>query len=432
MHKLDWFREIRKGLLLLAIVAVLGFYLDLFWPMLALTMLGLLILWSLQLRAINNWLIAPEGEPPEARGIWGGIFDGIYHLQRHDQEEKQRLQSTVSYLRESLGALRDGVVMIDRRNNIEWANQAAEALLGLKAAEDIGQPLINLLRSPEFIGFFEQGDYSEPLDIASPNSPDIHLRIEITNFGRGSKLLFAKNTTKIVQVEKMRRDFVANVSHELRTPLTVISGYLQTMLDSGVDEGSPMVKPLQQMLQQSGRMEVLIEDLLWLSRLESMEGAGNLTNIEINGLFSEISAEVRNLYPDQQVVANCETDQVLMADYQQLHSAVSNLLINACKYSESDEPIVLHYFKRQGSLCIEVVDKGKGIEPSHISRLTERFYRVDQSRNRETGGTGLGLAIVKHILIAHKATLEIESEYGRGSTFRCVFPATDQADQTPS
>ncbi len=424
---MDWFREIRNGLLLLAAVAILGLYLDLFWPLLAVTMLVLLILWGLQLRAINNWLIAPEGEPPEARGIWGGIFDGIYHLQRHDQEEKQRLRSTVSYLRESFGALRDGVVMVDRRNNIEWINPAAEILLGLKAAQDIGQPLVNLLRSPEFIRFYEQGDYSEPLDIFSPNNSDIFLRIEITNFGRGSKLLFAKNTTKIVQVEKMRRDFVANVSHELRTPLTVISGYLQTMLDLDADGQGPMAKPLRQMLQQSARMEVLIEDLLWLSRLESMEGAGNVNKVDIPALFSEITLEVRSLYPEQEIIVSCETDQTLMADYQQLHSAVSNLVVNACKYSESDEAILLHYFERESSLCIEVVDSGKGIEAMHIPRLTERFYRADHSRNRETGGTGLGLAIVKHILIAHKATLEIESEYGKGSTFRCVFPVVEQA-----
>ena len=427
MHKMGWYKEIRNGLVILVIVSLLGYFFDLLWPTVVLTLLGFLIHWSLQLRAINNWLTEPEGEPPESRGIWGDIFDGIYHLQRHDREEKQRLRSTVSYLRESFGALRDGVVMIDRHNNIEWTNQAAQMLLGLKAAEDTGQPLVNLLRSPEFISFFENGDYSQTLDIVSPNRPEIYLRIEITNFGRGSKLLFAKDTTKIVQIEKMRRDFVANVSHELRTPLTVISGYLQNMLAMEGGGEKKMTKPLQQMLQQSARMQVLIEDLLWLSRLESMEDASHLSQfVGIDGLFSEVIAELGTLYPDQEVTVSCETDQPLKADYQQLHSAVSNLLVNACKYSESDEAILLRYSERSGSLCIEVTDRGQGIDSVHIPRLTERFYRVDHSRNRETGGTGLGLAIVKHILIANKATLEIESEYGKGSTFRCVFPSLEQ------
>ena len=424
MYRANWSSELRLLLIVLAVTLPIGFYAGLFWPTLALVFGFFLLHWSIKLYIISQWLINPRGEPPEARGAWGQLFDGIYRLQRQDREKRERLRSTVTYMRDSLSALRDGVVMIDPRGNIEWNNSAAANLLGLNSTQDTGQPVLNLLRAPEFVQYFEAGDYSEPLDVHSPSRSDITLRIEITNFGRGSKLLFAKDTTKIVQLEKMRTDFVANVSHELRTPLTVISGYLQTMIDNGMAEEGPMAKPLRQMLQQAGRMDTLLEDLLWLSKLESLEESAPVTTVNLSSLLSEIKEEAMTLYPDKDIELIVESKKNLQGNFEQLHSAVSNLVLNALKYSGSDEAISLRCFERNRQLCIEVIDRGVGIDPVHIPRLTERFYRADRSRNSATGGTGLGLAIVKHVLIAHNAELEIDSVYGKGSTFRCVFPVS--------
>jgi two-component system phosphate regulon sensor histidine kinase PhoR len=246
------------------------------------------------------------------------------------------------------------------------------------------------------------------------------LQVEITRFGRGSRLLFARDVTRERQLEKMRRDFVANVSHELRTPLTVITGYLLTLMDMEIGEKEQLRRPMAQMQQQAARMEALLRDLLWLSQIESADGREEHRPVDIAELVAEVCEFVLGAYRGRTINTHYKTSRSVRGNYKHLYSAISNLVINALKYSEGD--VEIEWAERDDGLCLSVTDHGPGIDARHIPRLTERFYRVDKSRSQVTGGTGLGLAIVKHVLAGHEARLEIDSELGVGSTFRCIFP----------
>jgi len=380
--------------------------------------------WYYQLHRVKVWLNAPEELPPDAGGIWGDLLARMYLHQRKNTEAQAHLQSTVEYLQDSFAAMRDGVVMVDEQGAIKWLNQAVEPLLGLRYPEDTGQTLTNLVRAPEFNRYFLGRDYSKPLQyLAVGGNSRIHLRVEITRFGKGERLLFVRDVSNAVRMEQMRRDFVANVSHELRTPLTVISGYLSTILDSAQELPPKYVKPLQQMGQQAQRMENLLKDLLWLSRIESETREDGREMVDIRGMLQELRDELSEAYPGFPVTLELAIDQKIHGDYRQLYSAVSNLAINAIKYSREGSPVKIRWFARDGNYLLQVQDEGIGIDSVHIPRLTERFYRVDDSRNSATGGTGLGLAIVKHVAVAHGARLQIDSKLGEGSTFTLVFPA---------
>jgi two-component system, OmpR family, phosphate regulon sensor histidine kinase PhoR len=312
--------------------------------------------------------------------------------------------------------------MVDARGNIEWSNRAAERLLGLQYPRDRGQAILNLIRVPEFHDYYQVADFSEPLQLDAPGRPDTRLQLEITGFGAGDRLLFARDVTKIVRLEEMRRDFVANVSHELRTPLTVISGYLSTLLDNSEDLDARLRKALQQMSQQATRMENLLRDLLWLARIEAMESEEKRDPVDIRTLLHEVRHEALAAHPERELLLTLSSERAVRGDYKELYSAVSNLVFNAIKYSGDDKPVQLRWLERDGQLRLEVEDQGVGIDPAHLPRITERFYRVEASRSSQTGGTGLGLAIVKHVLMSHGATLDVQSTPGRGSVFSIVFP----------
>ena len=226
-------------------------------------------------------------------------------------------------------------------------------------------------------------------------------------------------------MEKMRKDFVANVSHELRTPLTVLKGYTETLLTLDDELTGKIQKPISQMDMQVQRMEVLVRDLLWLSRIESVETREKTGSVNMPGLLEEVAYYLGPVWPEREIVLECsETDDIL-GDFMELQSAVSNLIVNALKYSDAKYPVCVRWFEdTKQKLILEVSDRGEGIAPEHLPRLTERFYRVDKSRSQQTGGTGLGLAIVKHVAAANQAELQIESDLGKGSTFRLVFANT--------
>ena len=415
-----WWKEFRNVTLYFILAVSVGAILGYLWQALAVGAALLVAYWLYQLRRVSEWMRRPDVEPPEARGIWGEIFDSIYRLQRLDREERDRLQTAVSYLRDSLAALKDAAVLIDPSANIEWSNEAAQKLLGLQYPRDRGQAIVNLVRVPSFSGYFTEGDFLQPLLIESPLDSSLQLLVEITEFGRGSRLLFARDVTRERQLEKMRRDFVANVSHELRTPLTVITGYLLTLMDMDIGKDERLHRPMTQMQQQADRMETLLKDLLWLSQIESAEGREEHRPFEMPDLVAEVREFTLGAYPDRSITTRFTTNRSIEGNYKHLYSAVSNLVINALKYSDGD--VEIEWAERNDGLCLSVKDHGPGIDAKHIPRLTERFYRVDKSRSQVTGGTGLGLAIVKHTLAGHNAYLEIDSEPGVGSTFRCVFP----------
>ncbi|MGM0632297.1 MAG: phosphate regulon sensor histidine kinase PhoR [Pseudomonadota bacterium] len=389
-----------------------------------------LVYTMLQLRRLHRWLYSPDasqsGQPPESLGLWGDVFDGIYQLQRRERDASNYLKSIIDRAQESTAALEMAVIMINRRGHLEWWNPAAERLLGLHRDHDRNQPVVNLLRQPEFVEYFETGDYNRPLSLNSPLTRDRTLEYQITWFGDGERLMLVRDITQLHRLETMRRDFAGNVSHELRTPITVITGYLETLLDNTDDLPARWERPLQQMYQQSQRMENIIRDLLTLTQLETKSVSRQRTAIDIDALLQEIRNDTEQLFADknQNLTVHCHIASHLQGNRNELYSALSNLVFNAAKYTQQEGSITIRCrMEAAGGLSIIVEDNGPGIEARHIPRLTERFYRVDESRSTDTGGTGLGLAIVKHVLARHSATLEIESTPGEGSRFICHFPA---------
>lgn len=417
-----WLSEARRVLLLLAVAAIVGSLVDQLILCVAIAMLAILAHWLLQLWRIQEWLSQPETTPPEGHGIWGDIFDRIYHLRRKEKEGRAQLQATVDYLRDSFASMRDGTVMVDETGAIQWSNAAALALLGLRYPEDRGQALLNLVRIPEFHRYFLAADYSSGLLINIGADADLFLQIDVSYFGEGDRLIFARNVTDITRMEQMRRDFVGNVSHELRTPLTVISGYLDTMLDHADGIDSRFIKPLKQMSEQSERMESLLKDLLWLSRIESVRNIEKHEPVSIRGILEELREELSSTHSRCPIHLEIESDVQVLGDYRELHSAVSNLILNAIKYSDEGSIVTCQWSRQDQRCTLSIIDTGQGIAATHLPRLTERFYRVDDSRSSATGGTGLGLAIVKHVAVAHSAQLNIESVQGVGSNFSLIFP----------
>ena len=383
--------------------------------------------WTLkQLLRLHDWLRnhQPDEAPPDGYGLWGEVFDSIYHLQRRDQRVRGRLQAVIDRVQESTAALKDAVVMLDSDGNLEWWNRAAETLLGLKTPQDSGQPVTNLVRHPRFKEYFEQDNYAEPLDIPSPVNDHLRIQLYITRYGNNEHLMLVRDVTRLHQLEQMRKDFIANVSHELRTPLTVICGYLETLLDN-VDDVNPRWKrPLSQMQQQGERMQTLLNDLLLLAKLEATDYPSDNQPVPIDSLLRTIKNDAQALsgQRNQTITLDVEADVAFKGSETELRSAFSNLVFNAVKYTQDGGHIRIRWWSDGSGAHLSVQDSGVGIDSKHLPRLTERFYRVDSSRNASTGGTGLGLAIVKHVLLRHRARLEISSVLGHGSTFTCHFP----------
>lgn len=385
--------------------------------------------WTLsQLLRLHKWLQEhrPDEPPPDGYGLWGEVFDSIYHLQRRNQRARGRLQAVIDRVQESTAALNDAVVMLDSQGNLEWWNRAAETLLGLKTPQDSGQSITNLLRDPRFIDYFERGSYLEPLELPSPLNGRRRLQFHITRYGNREHLMLVRDVTRLFQLEQMRKDFVANVSHELRTPLTVIAGYLETLLDNVEDVNPRWLRALQQMQQQGGRMQNLLNDLLLLAKLEATDYPSDNQPVAVDLLLLSIKADAQALSGERMHRISLEADPHLRlkGSETELRSAFSNLVFNAVKYSPNDGEIRILWWGDEQGAHLAVQDSGPGIEARHLPRLTERFYRVDSSRASNTGGTGLGLAIVKHVLLRHRARLEIDSSLGKGSTFTCHFPCT--------
>jgi len=417
----------RRLLLLLAACGLIGLITGQYAWALAIG-LGAYLLWHLkQLLRLHAWLRErqPDDAPPEGYGLWGEVFDSIYHLQRRDQRVRGRLQAVIDRVQESTAALRDAVIMLDSEGNLEWWNRAAEQLLGLKTPQDSGQAITNLVRHPRFKEYFEAGQYQEALEIPSPINDRQRLQLQITRYGNNEHLMFVRDVTRLHQLEQMRKDFVANVSHELRTPLTVISGYLETLLDN-VEEVNPRwLRALQQMQQQGSRMQNLLNDLLLLAKLEATDYPSDNQPVAMDLLLLSIRNDAQALSGSRNHRISLEADhQVrLKGSEAELRSAFSNLVFNAVKYSPEESEIRIRWWADEQGGHFSVADSGIGIEAKHLPRLTERFYRVDSSRASNTGGTGLGLAIVKHVLQLHQARLEIASVVGSGSTFACAFGA---------
>ncbi|MDD2007813.1 phosphate regulon sensor histidine kinase PhoR [Pseudomonas putida] len=396
--------------------------------------LALYLGWTLkQLLRLHDWLRnhQPDEAPPDGYGLWGEVFDSIYHLQRRDQRVRGRLQAVIDRVQESTAALRDAVIMLDSDGNLEWWNRAAETLLGFKTPQDGGQQVTNLVRHPLFKEYFEAENYLEPLEIPSPINDRMRVQLHITRYGNNEHLMLVRDVTRIHQLEQMRKDFVANVSHELRTPLTVITGYLETLLDNVEDVNPRWSRALQQMSQQGSRMQTLLNDLLLLAKLEATDYPSDNQPVAVDALLAAIKNDAQALSGprNQRISLEAAPGVKLKGSESELRSAFSNLVFNAVKYTQDEGNIRIRWWVDAQGAHLSVQDSGVGIDAKHLPRLTERFYRVDSSRASNTGGTGLGLAIVKHVLMRHRGKLEISSVPGHGSTFTCHFPPAQLANE---
>lgn len=405
------------------------------WPFLgpvwALALLagGLLLLGAHHLRNLDrlaSWMREPLGAPvPHGSGAWEHVFSGLNRRARKAMRQREELSAALERFRTAGQAMPDGVVILNRQNQIEWMNATAGGHLGLDSRVDIGSPIMNLVRQPDFVIHLESGHYAEPLMLHTSRRPGTALALQIIQFGDGQKLVLTRDVTQIERLETMRRDFVANVSHELRTPLTVVSGFIETLADSLRDlTPAEAENYLRLAHEQAERMRRLIDDLLTLSALETGAPPPADERVDVRTLLAEVAEEAKALSGGRHALSvDIDGDAALLGSAQELRSAFSNLASNAVRYTPAGGAIRLSWRADAGGGLLTVEDNGIGIEARHIPRLTERFYRVDRGRSRESGGTGLGLAIVKHVLTRHQTQLVIESELGRGSRFLAHFPS---------
>lgn len=370
-----------------------------------------------------RWLRRRRTEdPPDFGGVWGDVVALVTRIYRRKQFHKRRIVQLFREFRRLTTAMPDGVVVLNREREILWFNRNAMTLLGLRRKVDFGQRIDNLIRHPDFVRYLLGNDYALPVVIRSPVAGDVHLSLHLVAYGEGQRLLLARDVTRQIRLEAMRKDFVANASHELRSPLTVIAGYLDTMTDDpGVD--ASWRGPLEEMRRQAERMRAVVDDLLELSRLEAAGNEAEESIVDVGGMLALMRKDVLAQEPrPREVVLRLDSDAKLLGSEAELHSVFSNLIGNAVKYTPPSGRVEMRWWADTQGAHFAVTDTGVGIAAAHLPRITERFYRVDPGRSRATGGSGLGLAIVKHALGRHGAALEIDSAEGRGSTFTCHFP----------
>ena len=383
------------------------------------------ILW---LHKLHLWFKNPVlKEIPEGSGAWEDVFVALLQYERNNLSNQAQLSSALERFNLTANAIPDGLVILSPSNEIEWCTLNAEKQLGLDLNSDKNLPIVNLLRDSHFIAYLYGEAYDEPFKLKSWRNPDVILEIQLIPFANQQKLLICRDMTQLEKVDVMRRDFIANVSHELRTPLTVVGGFLETLSDMEGAVPDALKTYFGMMQEQTGRMRRIIEDLLTLSTIESSSDAPDDIEIDMSHLLKALQNDAlglsQSLYKTKHKIhLDVDSTLNLSGAQEELHSAFSNLISNAIRYTPKGGEIFITWSLINEQPVFSVRDTGIGIEQQHIDRLTERFYRVDRGRSRETGGTGLGLSIVKHILIRHQAKLEISSEIGVGSTFNVVFP----------
>ncbi len=386
------------------------------------TVLVLLFMQLSYLHQLGEWLDHPHSSRlPDGWGAWTEVFARLYRLRRDDERHQDELAEWLARFRQAMHLLPEGVAIMDDVLLLEWCNPAAERHLGLTLERDKGRRVTNLIRHPEFIDYIILGRYEQPLTLSIRGRK---LVAQIIPFENRRQILVTHDATESDRIEAMRRDFIANASHELRTPLTVIVGFLEiAMGDPGLDERTRTAH-LTLMTEQAERMQRLIEDMLTLSRLESDEYPLKRERVDIEALVEQVANDARALSGGRHAVEFSVDGPDVMGSLDELRSAFGNLASNAVRYTPAGGTIRLHWLRGPNDLRFEVCDDGIGIDEQHIARLTERFYRVDKSRSRETQGTGLGLAIVKHVLLRHGGRLSIRSTPGKGSVFTASLPNT--------
>ncbi|MDA0149108.1 phosphate regulon sensor histidine kinase PhoR [Vibrio sp. LaRot3] len=396
-----------------------------YMPWLLLIATALQLVWHLhnQMR-LSAWLWDEKRlTPPSGTGNWEHLFNGIYRLQQRQRKKRKELTNLIRRFRNGAESLPDAVVVFRSEGNIVWCNKLAQHLLGFRWPDDSGQPVSNLIRTPDFIKYLNKQNFDEPLEMRSPLNVERMLELRIVPYTEGEHLMVVRDVTQLKQLEGMRRNFFANVSHELRTPMTVLQGYLEMTEDPDMVVGPMWPKAHGVMTEQLNRMNSLVNQLLTLSKIEAapMHELDEVVNVP--AMLEVLEKEAASLSGGKHNLTFSVDEKLrVLADEDQLRSAISNLVYNAVKYTPEGADIHVRWFNSGQGACLEVQDSGDGIEPQHLHRLTERFYRVDKARSRDTGGSGLGLAIVKHALTHHDSHLEISSEVGVGSKFSFILP----------
>ena len=408
-------REILALLFAVCIVIVLGSMTGLMLELLLVTMC-LYVVWSLyNISLMIRWLSKPSKNHPKSVGIWDEIYYQLYHLYRRQRKAKKKLSSIVMRFQESTQAMPFAAIVLNSNNEIQWFNRAAGHMFNLQQGRDIGERITSLIRNPEFFLYLSKKKFDDAFEFKF-NYRQISL--SVTPYSSGDYLVNAIDITQQRMMDDMRRDFIANASHELRTPITVIAGYAEILQDQ-VDTDSAV--PIKKILQQTDRVQKIIEDLMVLARLESRDTLVDIDKIDIAEVLSDVYSDAKILDEDRHELILAAEPAIIEGSRDELQMAVLNLVTNAIRYTPEKNSIRIYSEKKNGHVVFGVNDSGIGIMPEHLPRLTERFYRVDPGRSREQGGTGLGLAIVKHVADRHDARLLINSVLGEGSDFRLEF-----------
>ncbi len=418
---LFWVPALLRLALVFVVALVAGFFGGKVWGIVALSF-SLLLLVGVQLYylyLLSVWLDKPDSSRlPDGWGAWTEIFSRLYRLRRDDEKNQSELHEWLTRFRQAMTLLPDGVVIMDDVLFLEWCNPVAEQHLGLNMDSDKGMRVTNLIRSPEFMDYVILARYDKPLTITHR---DRKLIVHIIKFENRRQILVTHDVTENERIDRMRRDFIANASHELRTPLTVINGFLEiASMQPDLDKATRTAH-LKLMTEQGYRMQGLVEDMLTLTRLESVDFPVRPEHINMSFLLGQILSETEALSVGEHQLSLVNDGPDVMGSSDELRSAFGNLASNAVRYTPSGGKIEISWRDTENGPRFCVKDNGIGIGSEHLQRLTERFYRVDKSRSRETKGTGLGLAIVKHVALRHKAQLLIESTPGEGSQFSLQF-----------
>jgi two-component system phosphate regulon sensor histidine kinase PhoR len=423
-HSLAWFKSIAIVAIFLTACTLIGLYIN----HLAITLLfgafGLLGLNYWRLYWLDYWLWhSKKISPPSASGIWLHIYQGIHGSNLKSRTKRKGLGETIRRFRQGSEALPDAAIIVDSASEITWCNRLARIELGLRWPESMGKKVYDCINDDAFIEVYQNNRFDQPIEIISPINPNKVLECRVVPYEDDNLMILIRDVTLLTQIEKMRKDFVANVSHELKTPLTVINGYLEMLPENGDMPAPMMKKAISEMRSQSMRMQSLIEELLALSRIEASTERTFEKLVNVPQLLWRIQAEAEALNRDRlhKIFFDISPILYVYGIESELRSAFSNIIFNAINYTPNNGVIEVNWSLKGDKAKFSVKDNGDGIAAEHISRLTERFYRVDKARSRTTGGSGLGLSIVKHVLSNHNTTLVIESEVGKGTEFSCCF-----------
>lgn len=421
LERLSWKRLVFELILCCIPALILGGIFGYLPWFLLVAVTGLLVWHFWNLLRLSWWLWVDRSmTPPPGSGSWEPLLYGLHQMQMRNKKRRRELGSLIKRFRSGAESLPDAVILTTEEGTIFWCNGLAQQLLGLRWPDDNGQNILNLLRYPEFTLYLKKRDFSRPHNLKLNNGR--HLEIRVMPYSDRQWLMVARDVTQMHQLEGARRNFFANVSHELRTPLTVLQGYLEMMQEQTL-EGAPREKALHTMREQTFRMEGLVKQLLTLSKIEAAPSLALNDIIDVPMMLRVVEREAQTLSHNQHTLSfDVDNTLKVLGSEDELRSAISNLVYNAVNHTPKGTHIAVSWQHTPAGAEFSVEDNGPGIGPEHLPRLTERFYRVDKARSRQTGGSGLGLAIVKHAVSHHESRLNIESTLGKGTRFSFVIP----------